>query len=366
MPDIDVIVVGAGVVGLAIARELSLADLSVVVLEASGAIGTETSSRNSEVIHGGLYYPKHSLKARLCIEGRELLYDYCSTHHIPHSRCGKLVVATSGEEVGQLENLLARGHANGCRELELISRNEALSMEGALQCEAALFSPKTGIIDSHSYMLALRGDAEDAGVGFAFFSPFKRAQKSQGQFTVDAGNGEETQITSRFLINSAGLHASEVASKIVGMPQEHVPATKFAKGNYFSLRGRNPFTHLIYPTPQIHGLGVHLTFDLAGQVKFGPDVEWVEEMDYQVNHERGQQFYGEIRKYWPGLQEGALSPAYAGIRPKISGPRDAAQDFRIDGPDLHGIDGLINLFGIESPGLTASLAIARQVRDLCF
>lgn len=364
MADIDAIIVGAGVIGLAIARELALNGLSIIVLEAEDSIGTGTSSRNSEVIHAGLYYPEGSLKAQLCVEGRKRLYDFCARYHIPHRRCGKLIVATGDGEVEQLEKLLLKGRSNGCSELSLFSSREVARLESDLRCDAALFSPETGIIDSHTYMLTLRGHAEDDGAVIAFLTPFESAHRSNNEFVVSTGGADPTEITCRFLINASGLQASKVAASINDLDPKHIPQTRFAKGNYFSLRGRNPFTHLVYPAPQIHGLGVHFTFDLAGQAKFGPDIEWVAEPNYEVDQGRGDLFYNEIRRYWPGLPDGSLSPAYAGIRPKIAGPEAGAPDFRIDGGKVHGVGGLINLFGIESPGLTASLAIAHKVKTI--
>lgn len=363
MADIDAIVIGAGVVGLAVTRELAGRGLSTVVLEAANAIGTGTSSRNSEVIHAGLYYPQGSLKARLCVEGRERLYDFCESHAVPHRRCGKLIVATTPEEVSGLENLLAKGRANGCGDLVLLSRAEALALEPALDCLAALHSPSTGIIDSHAYMLALQGDAERDGAAIAFNTPFESARREGNAFFVRTGGAEPTTLSTTILVNAAGLHASKVAGRIEGLAAAHAPPTRYAKGNYFLLSVKAPFSRLIYPAPQAHGLGVHLTLDLGGQARFGPDVEWVEEIAYGVNPARGEGFSAAIRRYWPGLPEGALSLGYCGIRPKICGPGDPAPDFRVDGPELHGLNGLVNLFGIESPGLTASLAIAREAAN---
>lgn len=359
MADIDAIVVGAGVVGLAMARELALRGRSVIVLEATGTIGTGTSSRNSEVIHAGLYYPKNSLKARLCIEGRDLLYAFCESHGVPYRRCGKLIVATDDAEIAALETLRAKGLVNGCDDLILLDRDAALALEPALACRAALYSPSTGIIDSHAYMLALQGDAEDKGAAFAFNTPFEDAAARDGEFIVRAGGAEPMELSATILINAAGLYASKVAARIEGLSPAHIPPTNYAKGNYFLLSGKAPFSRLIYPAPHAHGLGVHLTLDLGGQARFGPDVEWVDAIAYEVDPRRGDGFGEAIRRYWPGLPEGALTPGYCGIRPKICGPDDPAPDFRIDGPDLHGLPGLINFFGIESPGLTASLALAR-------
>ena len=359
MNDADALVVGAGVIGLAVARALALSGRSVIVVEARAAFGEETSSRNSEVIHSGIYYPAGSLKARLCVEGRVRLYDFCESHGVAHARCGKLIVAADESELAGLEGLARRGAANGVEGLRLLSGAEARAMEPALACVGALLVPSTGILDSHGYMLALRGDAEAAGAAFAFRSPFVAARLSGEGFEAEIGGDEPTQVKVGALVNCAGLAASRVAASIEGAGA--VPETLYAKGNYFALAGRSPFRRLIYPAPQTHGLGVHLTFDLAGQARFGPDVEWVETLDYAVNPERGRGFAAAIRRYWPGLPDDALSPAYSGVRPKISGPNDPAADFRIDGPEAHGTPGLVNLYGIESPGLTSSLAIAEEV-----
>ncbi|PSC03485.1 FAD-dependent oxidoreductase [Alsobacter soli] len=361
MSDVDAIVVGAGVVGLAVARELALSGRSVIVLEQAEGIGTETSSRNSEVIHAGLYYPAGSLKARLCVEGRRELYAFCESHHVPHRRCGKLVVATDEVELAAVEAIRAKGLANGCDDLTMISAAEALAMEPALNTVGALWSPSTGIIDSHAYMLALQGDAEEAGAMFAFHTPFLRADATGNSIVVETGGAEPMRITTTLLINSGGLHASRVARAVDGLDPARVPDTQFCKGNYFVLTAKAPFTRLIYPAPHTHGLGVHLTIDLGGQARFGPDIEWVDDLVYEVDPRRGEGFDAAIRKYWPGLPENALAPGYSGIRPKIAGPHDPAPDFRIDGPADHGVPGLVNLLGIESPGLTSSLAIAAEV-----
>ncbi len=357
--DADAVVVGAGVIGLAVARALALSGRSVVVLEAGARIGEETSSRNSEVIHSGIYYPQGSLKARLCVMGRVRLYDYCATHGVPHARCGKLIVAVDAEELLGIEALATRGAANGVDDLALRSAAEARALEPALSCVGALLAPSTGILDSHAYMLALQGDAEAAGAAFAFRAPFVSAQRTGAGFSVEVGGAAPMRLAVGTLVNCAGLSATRVARAIEGLSD--VPETLYAKGNYFALRGRSPFRRLIYPAPQAHGLGVHLTFDLAGQARFGPDVEWVERVGYDVDPDRSRGFAAAIRRYWPGLPEDALAPAYSGVRPKLSGPAEPAADFRIDGPEAHGVAGLVNLFGIESPGLTSSLAIAEEV-----
>lgn len=361
--DIDAIVIGAGVVGLAIARSLSLSGRSVIVVEQAEGIGTETSSRNSEVIHAGLYYPEGSLKARLCVAGRKALYPFLESHGVPFRRCGKLVVASDAAELKAIEGVMKKGIANGCDDLSMISGEEAMRMEPALSCVGALLSPSTGILDSHAYMLALQGDAEAAGTMFAFHTPFLHADLSGNSIRVECGGTEPLTLSTRCLINAAGLHASKAAGFMDGLSPAHIPPTNYAKGNYFVLSGRAPFSHLIYPAPHAHGLGVHLTLDLGGQARFGPDVEWIEGIDYEVDPRRLEGFDEAIRRYWPALPDHALSPGYAGIRPKICGPSDPAPDFRIDGPEQHGHPGLVNLFGIESPGLTSSLAIAEMVLE---
>ncbi len=361
MTDIDAIIIGAGVIGLATARELAMRGLTVIILESGKEFGSATSSRNSEVIHAGLYYPAGSLKARLCVEGKERLYAFCQSHGVSHRRCGKLIVATSDEETAMLTTLREKGKANGCNDLELIDAQQALLLEPALACVAALISPSTGIIDSHGYMLALLGDAQDHGAALALNAPFEKGEAMGNGFRVHVGGTEPTSLTCRLLVNSAGLVAPMVARKIEGLPEDVIPQARFAKGSYFSLAGKSPFSRLIYPAPHTHGLGVHLTLDLAGQARFGPDVEWVDTIDYAVDPRRMEGFGDAIRRYWPSLPHDALIPAYSGIRPKISGPDEPAMDFRIDGPETHGLAGLVNLFGIESPGLTASLAIAGEV-----
>jgi len=361
MDSTDCIVAGAGVVGLAIARRLSRAGHEVVVIDGAPDIGTATSSRNSEVIHAGIYYAAGSLMARHCVDGRRVLYDYCRDHGIPHRRCGKLIVATTADERTALDSIKARAEANGVDDLAFLDGPEARALESALQCDAALLSPSTGIIDSHAYMLSLRGEAEDAGAAFAFNAPLIAAEVRSDEIIVDVGGEAPITLGCRLLVNAAGLHAPAVARSIDGMPIERIPTAYFAKGNYFSCTRRAPFTHLIYPVPEPGGLGVHLTLDLGGQAKFGPDVEWVNEIDYSVDAARAARFYPAIRRYWPGLPDGALAPAFAGIRPKIVPPAVASQDFMIQGPQDHGVAGLINLFGIESPGLTSSLSIADHV-----
>jgi L-2-hydroxyglutarate oxidase LhgO len=364
MESVDCVVVGAGVVGLAVARALALAGREVIVLDAAEAIGTETSSRNSEVIHAGIYYPAGSLMARFCVAGRRALYAYCAERGVAHRNCGKLIVATSEEESGRLAQIKARAEANGVEGMRLLSSAEAVALEPNLACTAALLSPTTGIIDSHSYMLALQGDAENQGAVFVFHSPVRAGRVTDGGIEIEVGGAEPMALSCRLLVNSAGLHAPALARRIEGIPAEAIPSEYYAKGNYFTLAGRSPFTRLIYPVPVPGGLGVHLTIDMGGQAKFGPDVEWVQGIDYSVDPGRSQSFYAAVRRYWPALHDGALQPGYCGIRPKIVPPGAPAQDFVVQGPETHGIAGLVNLFGIESPGLTASLAIADHVRDL--
>jgi L-2-hydroxyglutarate oxidase LhgO len=361
---VDCVVIGAGVVGLAVARALALAGREVIVVEAAEGIGTETSSRNSEVIHAGIYYPKGSLMARTCVAGRRLLYAYCAEHGVPHRHCGKLIVATNDAESDKLAEIKGRAEANGVEGMRLLSAGEAMAMEPNLLCTAALLSPSTGIVDSHAYMLALQGDAESRGAMFAFHSPVKKGRVVDGGIEIEVGGAEPMNLRCRLLVNSAGLHAPTLARKIAGLPSDRIPPAYYAKGNYFTLTGRSPFSRLIYPVPVPGGLGVHITVDMGGQAKFGPDVEWIDGIDYTVDPHRADKFYAAVRRYWPGLKDGALQPGYAGIRPKIVPPGAPAQDFTVQGPAEHGVPGLINLFGIESPGLTASLALAEHVRAL--
>ena len=364
MEEVDCVVVGAGVVGLAVARALARSGREVIILDAAEGIGTETSSRNSEVIHAGIYYPANILMARFCVEGRRRLYPFCAGHGVPHANCGKLIVATNEQEDSMLAGIKQRAEANGVEGMRVLSRDEANAMEPALNCTSALLSPMTGIIDSHAYMLALQGDAEHAGALPVFFSPVMGAHARDRKIDIDVGGADPMTLRCRLMVNSAGLHAPLLARRTSGMPPERVPTEYYAKGNYFTLQGRSPFSRLIYPVPVPGGLGVHLTIDLGGQARFGPDVEWIETIDYAVDPSRADGFYAAVRRYWPDLKDGALQPGYAGIRPKIV-PRGApAQDFVVQGPQTHGVPGLINLFGIESPGLTASLAIADHVLEV--
>jgi L-2-hydroxyglutarate oxidase LhgO len=357
--NVDVVVVGAGVVGLAVARALALAGREVLILEAADAFGTGASSRNSEVIHAGIYYPRGSLKALFCVAGRDRLYAFCEEHGVTHRRCGKLIVASSQGQLGELRKIQAAAAGNGVA-LDLWDAGRAIAVEPQLECVGALHSPTTGIIDSHAYMLALLGHAENHGATLIYDSRVSLLRIESNGVVVSV-NGEDPLLRARAVVNCAGLHAPQVAQLMEGFPAAHIPRAYFAKGNYFTLAGASPFARLVYPIPEPGGLGVHLTLDLAGRARFGPDVQWIEECDYTVDPRRADKFYAAIRNYWPGLQDGALQPAYAGIRPKISAPGAPAADFRIDGPKTHGVSGVVNLFGIESPGLTASLAIADHV-----
>ncbi|MGP0060854.1 MAG: NAD(P)/FAD-dependent oxidoreductase [Beijerinckiaceae bacterium] len=367
MDRVECIVAGAGVVGLAIARALALAGREVFVLERADRIGTGTSSRNSEVIHAGIYYQPGSLKARLCLEGRRRLYAYCADRDVKVENCGKLIVASDANEVEKLADIAANAARNGVDDLQALTTAQAKTLEPALACTAALLSPSTGIIDSHHYMTALRHDAEVKDATFVFGAPVLGASPCEDGFIVRVGGREPTQLICRYFFNAAGLNAPDLACRIESLAARHVPQVFFAKGTYFTLSGRAPFRRLIYPIPIPGGVGIHLTLDLGHQARFGPDVEWVETLDYGVDSRRAASFYDAIRRYWPDLQEGALQPGYAGIRPKIAGKDAPAQDFLVQGPRVHGLPGLVNLFGIESPGLTASLAIADhalQVADL--
>jgi L-2-hydroxyglutarate oxidase LhgO len=357
--DIDCVVIGAGVVGLAVARALALGGREVLIAEASVAIGTGASSRNSEVIHAGIYYPAGSLKATLCVRGRQMLYAYCADRNIPHKRLGKLIVATDAAQTALLDDIARRALANGVADMQRITGTEAMRMEPALQCTAALVSPSTGIVDSHALMLALLGDAENAGAQCVFHTPLESGSvRPEGGFNLRFGGDDAMALSCNTLINASGMHAPMLARRIEGIPAHAIPAEYLCKGSYFTLSGRAPFSRLIYPVPPHAGLGVHLTLDMGGQAKFGPDTEWIETEDYTLDASRADVFYEAVRSYWPALPEGALAPGYTGIRPKISGPREPAADFVIAGPAQHGVAGLVNLFGIESPGLTSCLAIA--------
>lgn len=364
MDEVECVVVGAGVVGLAIARALAMQGKEVLALEAAPIIGSETSARNSEVIHAGIYYAKDSLKARLCLVGRDALYDFCAGHGVPHARLGKLIVASAPAQLGQLDAIAVRAAANGVDDLKFLDATEIGKLEPALKASGGLLSPSTGIIDSHAFMLALQGDAENAGALFAFRTPVLRGEIVPDGYRLETGGDMPMQLKTRYLVNAAGHGAWDLARQLRGYPAHLIPKQALAKGNYFTLQGRSPFQRLIYPVPEPGGLGVHLTIDLGGQAKFGPDVQWVDAIDYAVDASRSERFYPAIRRYWPALPDGALAPSYSGIRPKIVPPAVAKQDFLIQGPQDHGVSGLINLFGIESPGLTSSLAIADEAARL--
>lgn len=391
MEEIETVVIGAGVVGLACARALAQAGQEVVVLEQENAFGTATSARNSEVIHAGLYYPSGSARARLCVRGKALLYAFCASHGVPHRRCGKLVVACSDDELPRLDAVMAQAAANGVADLQRLSAAEARGLEPALACHGALLSPSTGIVDSHGLMLALLGDAEAHGAMLALQSPVRRGRVATGGIELEVGGEVPSTLRARRVVNAAGLQACQLAAAIEGLDARHVPRPSYAQGAYFTLAGKAPFSRLVYPVPGTSShLGVHLTLDLGGQARFGPSFRWVEpgpqapasrppppegdrapwggpawpEFDYRVDPADGAGFADEVRRYWPALPDGALQPGYAGVRPKISGPGEPTADFRLDGEAVHGVPGLVNLFGIESPGLTAALAIGEDVAAL--
>jgi len=358
---VDAVVIGAGLVGLAVARRLATAGREVVVLEAEDAIGTHTSSRNSEVIHAGIYYPQGSLKARACVEGRQRLYDYCAERGVPHQRCGKLIVATDPAQLAELEGIRQHAHANGVTDVVRVSAAQARALEPELRCVAALHSPSTGIVDSHALMLFYLSDAERAGAMLALKSTLENGVVRRGGIELHVAGAEP--ILALQVVNSAGLRAPSLAQRIDGFPAELAPPELYAKGNYYTLSVPSPFSRLVYPVPEPGGLGVHVTLDLGGRARFGPDVEWVDSIDYTVDPSRAERFYAAIRRYWPRLPDGALEPGYAGIRPKISAKGSHAADFIVQGPRAHGVPGLVNLFGIESPGLTASLPLADAVLE---
>lgn len=363
--DVDCIVLGAGVVGLAIARELAMNGREVLIVEQAEAIGTGTSSRNSEVIHAGLYYTPGSLKARSCVQGKDLLYAYCTERGIAHQRTGKLIVAANETEARHLDLIAERSQQCGVTDLIYLDGAQARALEPELVCHSALLSPSTGVVDSHALMLTLQGDAENHGAQCVFHTPFKRGRLvSDGVFELEFGGNDPQTLTARTVINATGLHAPDVARQFENTPHNDIPAARYCKGNYFTISGRSPFSHLIYPVPNNSGLGIHLTVDLGGQAKFGPDTEWIEQIDYSLDETRADSFYNTIRQYWPALPDHALQSGYTGIRPKITDPDMAAVDFLILGPADHGINGLVHLLGIESPGLTACLALAQHVDAL--
>lgn len=370
MDQVDCVVIGAGVIGLAVAREMALQGRETILLERESAFGTISSARNSEVIHAGIYYPKDSLKAKLCVEGNRMLYEYCRSHHVATQPYGKLIVASDESQLNDLQAILYKAQQNNVPEIKMITGEQAQSMEPELQCSAAVLSASTGIVDSHGFMLSLLGGFEDAGGMVAYQSPLISAKpigsNAQDGFELEIGGADGLKIQTKLLINCAGMSAPAIAKKIAGLAHEQIPKAYFAKGNYFSLSGKSPFKHLIYPIPEPGGLGVHLTLDMGGQAKFGPDVEWLEideesQIDYTVNPQRGDGFYEAVRKYWPGLKDNALQPDYSGVRAKIVPPNSPAGDFCFNTPKDHGLEGLFNLYGFESPGLTSSLAIAKYL-----
>ncbi len=361
---VECAVIGAGVIGLAVARRLARAGIEVVILERAEAIGTETSSRNSEIVHAGIYYSKDSLKALTCVAGKRALYDYCAARGIEHRRCGKIIVATDDSQVGELAAIEARAAANGVGDLSWLTPSEVARMEPAVHCVAALHSPSTGIVDSHALMLSFQGEAEERGAMIAYHAPVAGCRVEDDGILVDVGGATPMTLKAERLVNAAGIWAPAVARTIDGLDPASVPRDYLCKGNYYTLAGKSPFTRPVYPVPEKAGLGVHVTVDLAGQARFGPDVEWIDTIDYDVDPARADAFYAAIRRYWPGLPDGAIQAGYAGIRPKLQAPGEPAADFVVQGPSAHGIDGLVNLYGIESPGLTAALALADLVAEI--
>ena len=370
MERVDCVVIGAGVVGLAVAREMALQGRETILLERESSFGTVSSARNSEVIHAGIYYPKDSLKAKLCVEGNRMLYEYCRSHQVATQPYGKLIVATDPNQIDDLQALLYKAQNNGVLDIKMISGIEAKQLEPQLNCVAAMLSATTGIVDSHGLMLSLLGGFEDAGGMVAYQSPLINSkpisENAKDGFELEIGGSDGMKIQTKLLINCAGMSAPAVAQRIESLSKEQIPKAYFAKGNYFSLSGKSPFKHLIYPIPEPGGLGVHLTLDMGGQAKFGPDVEWLEineeeQIDYTVNPARCDGFYEAVRRYWPGLKDQSLQPDYSGVRAKIVAPNAPAGDFCFNTPKDHGLEGLFNLYGFESPGLTSSLAIAKHL-----
>lgn len=362
--NVDCIVIGAGAVGLAVARKMALKGRKVHVLEKADTIGTGVSARNSEVIHAGLYYPQDSLKARLCVAGRALLYDYLNERGIDYKRCGKLIVATNYIEEQALDGILKKAQINGVDDMIKISQAEALSLEPELLCKSALLSPSTGVFDSHTYMLNLQSDAESCGATFAFLNSVIGGCIENGKIELDIlSKSGKLKLRCKTLINAAGLGAQKVALSIKGFPPKLVPPQYFAKGSYFTLSGKPPFSRMIYPIPGEASLGTHYTCDMGGQGRFGPDIQWVDEINYDVDPARVTSFYNAIRRYWPGIENREISPAYSGIRPKTHAAGTKTADFVIQDASIHGVNSLVNLFGIESPGLTASMAISNEVAN---
>ena len=364
MEQVDAIVIGAGVVGLATARRLAGAGREVIVLEAADAFGTGISARNSEVIHAGIYYPKDSLKARLCVAGKKALYEFCQSRDVAHKRDGKLIVATSDNELAVLDELEAKAVQNGVHDLTRLDADQARGLEPALTCRGALLSPSTGIIDTHGYMLALLGETEAAGGALALNSPVRGGRVEGGGFVIEVGGATPLELCCQLLVNAAGLGAQAFAHDLEGLAPETVPPLYYAKGNYFTLTGKSPFSRMIYPVPEVDALGIHVVLDLAGRTRFGPNIEWIEAPDYTVSADHAASFYESIRRYWPELPDGALEPGFAGVRPKLTPRGGGVPDFVIQGSKSHGAAGLVNLYGIESPGLTSSLAIADEVAAL--
>lgn len=364
MNEVDCIVIGAGVIGLAAARALARDGRVVLILERERHFGMHTSSRNSEVIHAGIHYQAGSLKARTCRSGRDLLYRYCTERGIPHRQCGKYIVATAAEQLPLLRAIESQARGNGVFDLEWLCAEQVRRCEPALSCEAVLSSPSTGIIDSHAYMLSLLADMEAHGGQIAYGAAVTSLRPTSSGVEICIESEPRPVLRAQIVVNCAGLDAHRVAALIDGFPRGHIPSVRYAKGSYFALLGSAPFGRLIYPLPEPGGLGIHMSLDLAGQVRFGPDVEWVEEVDYAVDTARAEKFYGAIRRYWPQLADGQLSPAYAGVRPKLPGLGAAAADFCVSSPADHGVAGIVNLFGMESPGLTASLALADHVGSI--
>lgn len=361
---IECAVIGAGVIGLAVARRLALAGREVVILEAETAFGTHASSRNSEVIHAGIYYPTGSLKARLCVAGRRALYRYCAERAVEHRRIGKVIVACDETELAGLKKYRQQAEINGVEDLRDLDADELADLEPAVRAVAGFLSPATGIVDSHGLMLSYLGDAQAAGASLALESPVIGGKALDGRIRLEVGGREELTLDCDIVVNAAGLHAQAVGRSIEGMPPARVPPTHYAIGHYYALTGKSPFRRLVYPVARQDWLGVHVTLDLAGQARFGPDFAWIDAVDYRFDTGREAAFYQAIRRYYPDLREGSLQPAYTGIRPKIHGPGEPAPDFAIEGPRDHGVAGLVNLFGIESPGLTSSLAVADYVADM--